>query len=70
MRFDTLVRELPKVIYDLNKALGYFRKVDTYYIDHFGYTRNRYTYQIRLFGYFRMAYKVRISISELSEDSI
>ena len=68
IQFDTLARELPKVLYNLNKSLGYFRKVYTYHIYRFGYTRNRYTYQIRSFGYSRRTYKVRISVSELSED--
>ena len=70
IRIDTIDRKLPKVLYDLNKSIGYFRKVDTYQIYRFGCTRNRYTYQIRSFGYSRKAYKVIISISELSEDFI
>lgn len=32
MQIYTIDRKLPKVLYDLNKSLGYFRKVYTYHI--------------------------------------
>ena len=70
IQIDTIDRKLPKVLYNLNKALGYFRKDCIYHINHFGYSRNGYTYQIRSFGYSRKAYKGIISVSELSEYSL
>ena len=70
IQIDTIDRKLPKVLYDLNKSIGYFREVDTYQIYHFGFIRNRYTDQIKSSGYSRKTYKGRISVSELSEGSI